>query len=77
MEGIRVFLPLLIQLAFWFMERFVAANSQDAESRRIFLELANLLRQKGIRNVKSRFEAESQVQAGESVWNDRESKQGE
>jgi len=65
-------MPWILQVAFWLLENFIGNNAQDTESRRIFLQLAKILREKGIRNVKSRFEAESQIDEANQEWDQRE-----
>ena len=65
-------LPVLVKLAFLVIDAFLVKFGQNSESREIMLKLAEALRRKGIAGVKSRFEAESQVQAGNDAWAERE-----
>jgi hypothetical protein len=54
------------------LENYLTNNAQDVESRDLFLNLASMLRAKGIQGVRSRFESESQIGAGDAEWNNRE-----
>lgn len=65
-------MPVIVKVAFWILETFFLNSAQDKESRRIFLDLAERLRSAGIKNVKSRFESEAQIEAGDKVWSERE-----
>jgi hypothetical protein len=65
-------LPVLAQFLFWLLEKIVGQFTQDEESRRIFLELAQVMRKAGIEGVRSRFEAESQIDLINAEWDRRE-----
>lgn len=59
-----------VNVAFWIIEKFIAGKAQDKESRKLMLELAKKLREKGVKNAKSMYEsALDQEQAGEDHWN--------
>ena len=72
MAAILTFAPFILQLALWVLETFFLNDKQDKESRALFLELAQKLRDKGIKGVRSRFEAEAQIDEGNTEWNRRE-----
>ncbi len=65
-------LPVFAKLGFWFLEKFFAGSKQSEESRDIFLRLAKLMRTAGIKNVRSRFESEKQIDEGNAEWDKRE-----
>lgn len=63
---------LIIKAAFGLIELWAQKKQVDAESRKLFLELAKVLREHGIASAQSRFEAESQIDAGNKAWDDEE-----
>lgn len=66
-------LPAIIPVLLWLIETFVMNKSQDAESRELFIKLAQILRNLGVKNAKSRFEsAKKQSEAGNAEWDERE-----
>lgn len=65
-------MPVIVQIAFWVLEKFVVGQGQATESRRIFLELAQILRANGVKGARSRFESEEQIQSGDDEWTRRE-----
>lgn len=69
---LTIFGSTLGKIAFWLLETFVAKKNQEAESRKIFLQLAQVLRTAGVKGVRSRYEAEGQIGDGESEWDERE-----
>jgi hypothetical protein len=68
------FLPILAQFAFWVLEYFVSQHNNDQESQVLFINMAEQLRKIGITNVKSRYEAESQLDENDKAWNEKENK---
>lgn len=69
---LTIFGSVFAKFAMWVLEKFLFGSAQDAESRALFIKLAQMLREKGIANVRSRFEAEEQLGAGGSIWDERE-----
>ncbi len=66
-------LPAIIPVCLWLIETFVMNKTQDAESRKMFLDVATKLRALGVKNAKSRFEsAAQQSDAGNAEWDERE-----
>jgi hypothetical protein len=66
--------PLIIKGLFMLIEFLAKKNIVSDESKRVFIQMAEELRKIGIANVRSRYEAELQIEAGSSVWDKEESK---
>ncbi len=66
-------LPAIIPVALWIIEQFLKSKGQDEASRKLMLDLAQTLREKGVKNAKSIFESsEAQIDAGNAEWDKRE-----
>lgn len=69
-----VLLPLIAQVGMWLINYFISRKIVSDESKKIFIQVAEELRVLGAVNVKSRFEAEVQLDSNDKEWTNREAK---
>lgn len=65
-------IPVVVKILFMVIEYFASRKIVDQQSKKVFIQMAEELRKIGIANVKSRYEAEDQIQAGDDEWTSRE-----
>jgi hypothetical protein len=61
-------IPVIIKIIFMILEFLAQKKIVSEESKRIFINMAEELRKLGIANVKSRYEAEAQLDANDKAW---------
>jgi hypothetical protein len=67
-------LPLVAQIAMMLLNLYVKNKELKEQDKKIFIQVAETLRRLGAVNVKSRYEAESQIDKIDQAWKDREAK---
>lgn len=65
-------IPIIIKIIFMILEFLAQKKIVSEESKRIFINMAEELRKLGIANVKSRYEAEAQLDANDKAWDEIE-----
>lgn len=65
------FIGPAITLVFYIFQFFMQLRGLKKEDMKILTDLAQGLRRQGIANVKSRYEAEEQIEEIEELWENR------
>lgn len=65
------FLPLIAKLGYSALEWAIHKKGVDAETKKWLINTAEQLRKKGLADVKSRYEAESQIDEIKAEWEKR------
>lgn len=63
---------LFAKLGLFILEWVATRQQMKKEDREYFIKIAQALREKGLRDVKSRFESESQIDAANQEWDKRD-----
>lgn len=71
MAILTTFGPLIAQLAMWLLGGVIGGVKSNEKAKVLFDQLASELRTQGLKRVKSRFEAEDQLAAGDAAWDER------
>lgn len=74
---ILAFAPIVAKLGMFLLDNYINKKGADAEGKALAGSLAEYLRSKGLTEVKSRWEAESQIDAGNAAWEAREKAKAE
>lgn len=64
--------PLIAKLGMMLLEYFASQKVLSDESKVIFIKMAEELRKMGAINIKSRYEAERQIDSNDAEWTKRE-----
>lgn len=67
-------LPLLAKIGLLLIEAFLKNKDLTSENKKIFIQVAETLRRLGATNVKSRYEAENQIDKIDQAWKNKETK---
>jgi PBP1b-binding outer membrane lipoprotein LpoB len=68
-------LPFLLKIAMFIFESVISKNKDKKEVHELYIKLVKAMRENGITTAVSRLEYESQIQAGNDVWDEREKQQ--
>lgn len=69
------FIPAIVQVIFMILEFLTQKKVVSEESKRIFINMAEELRKMGIKDVRSRYEAEKQLDSNDQAWTEIENKE--